>query len=180
MIQEVRRITCTAKDTLRADLKHSWKETARKVLKQARLEAAHNKCIASILRELPEEDELDGKGDIHACTVELLNCKFFPLWAGYVFLNAWVNISCAYVHVLINKACQWIVTAADFFLTDDGMSLLALVLLPHLLPDVRSKPDPNRIVYFTQVCVALSDAACLAYITFVPRPSHSSIFYLQY
>ena len=57
------------------------------------------------------------------------------------------------------------------------MSLLALILLPHLLPDVRSKPDPNRIVYFTQVCVALSDAACLAYITFVPRPSHSSIFF---
>jgi len=104
------------------DLKHSWKETARKVLKQARLEAAHNKRIASILKELPEEDELD----------------------------------------------------------DDGMSLLALVLLPHLLPDVRSKPDPNRIVYFTQVCVALSDAACLAYIPLIPRPSHSSSTNLQY
>ena len=67
-------------------------------LKQARLEAAHNKRIASILKELPE-DELDSKGDIHTCTVELPNCKFFPLWAGYVFLNAWGKISCAYVHV---------------------------------------------------------------------------------
>ena len=92
MIQEVRRIICTAKDTLRADLKHLWKETARKVLKQARLEAAHNKLITSILRELPE-DELDGKEDIHACTVELLNCKFFFRKSSQITCNEFIVCS---------------------------------------------------------------------------------------
>lgn len=59
LLREIQRIT--SKDDLREMTREHWKVLAHKVVKQARLEADHNKRIAKTLNEVPSDDDLDGK-----------------------------------------------------------------------------------------------------------------------
>ena len=46
---------------------------------------------------------------------------------------------------------QSMITSILSLLTDGGNSVIALCLLAHLLPDSRTKSDPDKIVLFTHV-----------------------------
>ena len=45
------------------------------------------------------------------------------------------------------------ITLSFFIITDEGNNVIALSLLVYLLPDSRSKPDADKVVFFTHVSV---------------------------
>ncbi len=166
---EIQRIV--GKDDLREAALRNWEEMAPKIVAQARLEASHKKRLATALETLDTENSKCVCVCVCACSVGLLirflDCQPIPMWVcgflGTVLLTITTVVTCTYYPWVLCEYCMWELHRAytvtftytiacfllDFFQGDD--TLTALVLLPYLLPDVRSKPDPEKIIHFYQV-----------------------------
>ena len=111
---------------------------APKILSQAKIEATHNSRLCLALEEKPHELEGIVNTTMYTCPT-LLTQEGERQYALHIHTD---TCTCGY----------------SVFI---GNVLFALSLLPLMLPDVRSKPKPENILYFTKVIISLT---CTMYI----------------
>ena len=116
-------------ENLKVNAAQSWDEVVPKVFKQMQLEAAHNRR----LREATKDTDFTTKGIY----------RYVSLHLTYMCIHVPTDVyEYMYMHCI-----------GFFCFLPTGSVLLALTLLPYVLPDVRTTPCSENIIYFTKVCM---------------------------